>query len=156
MKATYQQGTVTKMVIIRVHPGADITEQIIEICRNLGITSGCITSCIGSFQRASFMVAVPMPNKIGAGYSDPIVMEGPIELVTAQGFIGTDDEGEYFVHLHGMLSDGKGNAFGGHLVKGACPILVTCEIMISVVEGLRLARKYNPEVELNILSPAGL
>lgn len=151
MSATYQQGSLSKVVMIRLHPGKDLIEGITEVCMTHGLKSGVITSCIGSLQRASFFTAVPLPNKMGAGYGDPVVMEGPLELVSAQGTIGLDAEANLLIHMHGALGDGRGNLYGGHLIRGKCPILITCEVMIAFLEGVRALQRHDPETDMKLL-----
>ncbi|MBA7713648.1 hypothetical protein ES703_122654 [subsurface metagenome] len=56
--------------------------------------------------------------------------------------------------MHGVLSDKDGNVHGGHLIKGKNPVLVTCEIMISHVEDVRMIRTYDPEIEMKVLVPS--
>jgi len=68
--------------------------------------------CIGSLQKASLLVTVPLNNKIGAGYSEPRSIDGPLELISGHGAIGEDD-GAVFVHIHGLVSDKDGNVYGG-------------------------------------------
>jgi len=155
VRVTYESGFFSKSVMIRVHPGSDLVESITDVCGKLGIQSGSILSAIGSLQRASFLIAVPMENKIGAGYSNPIVVEGPLELLSGQGNMGSDEEGNLFIHMHGVLSDGRGNAYGGHLIAGACPVLITSEVMIGLFDGMQNVHRYDPEVELKILTPVG-
>ncbi len=152
MSATYQQGSLSKVVMIRLHPGADLVEGITEVCMTHGMKSGAITSCIGSLRRASFFTAVPLPNKMGAGYGDPTAIEGPLELVSAQGTIGLDVEGNLLIHVHGALGDGRGNLYGGHLIKGKCPVLITCEIMIAFLEGVRTEQRYDAETDMKLLT----
>ncbi|MEW5910103.1 MAG: PPC domain-containing DNA-binding protein, partial [Thermodesulfobacteriota bacterium] len=129
VKATYRQGSHSKPVVIRLHPGTDIIEGISEVCKELNIQSGSITTCIGSLQRASFFSVVPMENKLGGGYSRPISIQSPLEIISAQGSIGTDENDNLFIHIHGVLNDSNGNAHGGHLIKGECPVLITSEIL---------------------------
>lgn len=136
--------------MIRVHPGSDIIEEIEEVCQSLGIKTGAITSCIGSLQRTSLLIAVPLDNKIGAGYSDPKMIEGPIELLSGQGTIGQEEGGEIAIHLHGVVSDKEGHVHGGHLVKGENPVLITSEVMVTQIEGIRIVRAYDPEVDMNV------
>ena len=150
---TSAHGTISKLVMARLHPGTDVIEGITEVCRQRGIRSGSITTCIGSLQRASFFVVVPMNNRLGGGYSDPIALQGPVELASSQGTVGVDDSGNLFIHLHGVLSDRTGNSHGGHLIAGACPVLITCEVLISVFEGMGAVHRHDPEVEMNVLTP---
>ena len=94
-----------------------------------------------------------MDNKAGAGYSDPNSVEGPIGILSAQGTIGLEENGDLFTHVHALLGDKTGKIFGGHLVKGTCPVLVTCEIMINAYDTIRLRRTYDPEVDFKVLMP---
>ncbi|MBW1692153.1 MAG: DNA-binding protein [Deltaproteobacteria bacterium] len=115
MGITFSEGHLSKAVTIRVLPGSDVIEGIEEACQNLGIKSGAIISCIGSLQRASVLVA-----------------EGPLELLSGQGTIGREEEGEIItVHIHGVVSDKEGHLHGGHLVRGENPVLITCEVMVA-------------------------
>jgi predicted DNA-binding protein with PD1-like motif len=148
------EGNFSKAGMIRVLPGCDVIEGIEEACRKLGITSGAIVSCIGSLQRASVMVAVPLHNKIGAGYSQLRDLEGPLELLSGQGTIGREEQGNLIaVHMHGVVSDKQGRLHGGHFVKGHNPVLITCEVMLAQIEKIRIVRVYDPEVDREVFVP---
>jgi hypothetical protein len=99
------------------------------------------------------MILVPLDNKVGAGYSDPRAIEGPLELLSAQGTIGLEEGGAVAIHLHGAVSDKEGRVHGGHLVKGGNPVLITGEVAVTQVEGIRIAKGYDPGVEMNIFIP---
>ncbi len=154
MGTIFSEGKLNKLVMIRVLPGSDIIEGIEEACRALDIQSGAISSCIGSLQKASFLIAVPLKTKVGEGYSDPINLDGPLELLSAQGTIGREQNGHLFIHMHGLLSDQDGNVHGGHLIKGENPVLITCEIMISQVKGVKMVRTYDPDVDMEVFIPS--
>jgi len=150
----YSEGHCAQAIMIRVLPGSDVIESIEEVCTKQGITSGAIISCIGSLQRASFMVAVPLDNKIGAGYSEPRKLEGPLELLSGQGTIGRQQERESIaVHLHGVVSDKEGHLHGGHFIRGHNPVLITCEVMLARMEGIRIVRVDDPEVNMQVFVP---
>ena len=108
MRITFSEGHISRVVMIRVLPGSDIIEGIEDVCKRLDIKAGAITCCIGSLQRASLLIAVPLENKIGAGYSNPIDFDGPLEFLAGQGTIGQEEEGDLFIHMHGVLSDKDG------------------------------------------------
>jgi len=146
----YSEGNLSKAAMIRVVPGSDVIEGMEEACRKLGIKAGAIISCIGSLQRASVMIAVPLNNKVGAGYSEPITLEGPLELLSGQGTIGQDEQGEVAVHMHAVMSDKEGQLHGGHMVKGHNPVLITCEIMLAKIEGIKILRGYDPEADMQV------
>lgn len=152
MKAQFTSGSLSNGIMIRVPPGEDLIEGIEEVCEHLDIKSGAITCCIGSLQEASFMFLVPSTNKVGAAYTDPTTIPGPLQIVSAQGVIG-QDEGNVFVHVHGLLIDKDGNVHGGHLIKGETPVLITSDIVIVKIEGAQLYRTYDPQVEFKLLVP---
>mgnify|MGYP003305570877 CR=1 FL=1 len=70
-----------------------------------------------------------------------------MEIASLTGNVTTMN-GEAYVHLHAVLCDKEGNAFGGHLKKGV--IGATCEIFVSVVDG-EVSRVNEKETGLNIL-----
>lgn len=152
MSATYQPGSLSRVVMIRLHPGQDLIEGITEVCMTHGLRSGAIIFCIGSLRRASFFTVVPQPNKMGAGYGDSLAMEGPLELVSGHGTIGLGVDGNLLIHMHGALADGRGNLRGGYLIKGKCPVLITCEAMIAFLEGVRAVQRPDPEMEMNLFA----
>ena len=154
MKVIFSKGHLSKVVIIRVLPGCDIIEAVEDVCNRLDVRTGSISCCIGSLKKASFVVLVPLKNKIGAGYSEKNIIDGPLEFCSAQGMIGQEEDGKLFVHMHGLLSDKHGNIHGGHLIKGENPVLITCEMMINQVEGIRMSRTYDPEVDMKVLMPS--
>jgi len=153
MSLKFSSGQIAKTAMVRLTPGMDIIEGVETVCRQLDITSGAISSCIGSLERASYCIAVPLDNGIGSGYGPPINLDGPLELLSAQGTIGTEQNEELFIHLHGVFSDLNGHIHGGHLIKGQSPVLITCEIMINQIQGVNMIRTYDPEVDMAVLEP---
>jgi len=154
MTTLHAEAEIRKAVFIRLSPGTDLIAGIAGACRERGIRAASIASCIASLRRASFFVVVPMDNPAGGGYSDPVHLETPLEIVSAQGTVGEEENGEVFVHLHAALSDSQGKVHGGHLIRGTCPVLITSEIVLLPLHGVRLKRAYDPEVNMPILKPA--
>ncbi len=140
-------------VFVRLSPGTDLITGLEEVCRTRGIRAGAIVSCIASLRRASFFVVVPMDNAVGGGYSEPVDLDAPVEIVSGSGSVGEEAEGGVFVHLHATLGDAHGAAHGGHLLRGRCPILITSEIVIVPFTGLRLVRTHDVEAGMAILKP---
>lgn len=153
MTMLHAEGEIGKAVFVRLSPGTDLLTGIAEVCRDRGIRAASIASCIASLRRASFFVVVPMDNRTGGGYSEPVHLEAPLEIVSAQGSVGEEENGEVFVHLHAALSDSRGIVHGGHLIQGACPVLITSEIVLLPLQGVRLKRTQDPEVDMPILKP---
>jgi predicted DNA-binding protein with PD1-like motif len=156
LRMVFATGRLSKAVMIRVLPGSDLLEGIEQACKETGIRAGMVVSCIGTLQKASFLFVVPAQSKVGAQYGDPLILEGPLEFLGAQGTVGLEESGDVFVHLHGLASDKNGTVHGGHLVKGECPVLITCEVGITPVEGVTLLRRMDPEVGWRVLIPGEL
>jgi predicted DNA-binding protein with PD1-like motif len=154
LRVAFTTGRLSKAVMIRVLPGSDLLEGIEQACKETEIRAGMVVSCIGSLKKASFLFVVPAQNKVGAQYGDPLVLEGPLEFLGAQGTVGLEESGDVFVHLPGLASDKDGTVHGGHLVKGECPVLITCEVAITPVEGVRLVRRMDPKVGWKVLFPS--
>jgi predicted DNA-binding protein with PD1-like motif len=153
MNISFAQGHLSQAVMIRLEPGIDLIEGIETVCQKLGIESGIITCCIGSLQKAAYFLPVPLENKFGSGYGDPNILDGPLELLNGQGMIGKEENGEYFIHLHGVISDKDRHIHGGHFIKGQITVLITCEIMVSQIQGMKMIRTYDPEVDMKVLLP---
>jgi predicted DNA-binding protein with PD1-like motif len=147
IRAIRAEGGIGKVTLLRVLPGSDVVESIEVACKEAGIHTGIVVSCLGTLRKASLLFVVPARNKVGAKYADPLALEGPLEFLGAQGTV--------FVHLHGLVSDKQGVVHGGHLVKGECPVLITCEVAIIQAEGVSLVRRMDPEVGWKVLYPHG-
>jgi predicted DNA-binding protein with PD1-like motif len=154
MAILHAEAEIRKAVFIRLSPGTDLISGIASACRERGLRSACVVSCIASLRRASYFVVVPQENRVGGGYSEPLHVEVPVEVLSGQGSIGETENGEIFVHLHAALSDGQGRVLGGHLIQGRCPVLITSEIVILPLDGAGLKRSYDSEVDMPILKPA--
>ncbi len=148
----FVETTSGKKVLGRILPGGDVLTGIEMIAAEAGIKNGWV-DCIGSLKETSFFILEKLPEKyprVGMGYGDPIHKEGPVELIMAQGTIV--DGG---AHVHGTMCGDDGVVFGGHMIKGASPVLVTCEVCITDAPGLKCARGDDGEVDGNQFFPEG-
>jgi predicted DNA-binding protein with PD1-like motif len=68
----------------------------------------------------------------------PLVLEGPLELLTLSGTLTRDG-----VHLHASVADGAGRVRGGHLLPGAL-VRTTAELVLLPLEGWRAGRRTDP------------
>ena len=102
----------------------------------------------------SFQVLIPKPEtKLGAGYTEPMVVKGPVEILSLQGVVFQSEEGEMLLHVHGTFADQAGKVYAGHVVMGANPILATLDALIAEVEDVRLIRRTEPEVAMALFTP---
>ena len=73
-------------------------------------------------------------------------LEGMLELVSLNGNIVRDDNGQPFHHTHALFSfkkDGQHGMAGGHLK--ATTVLYTAEIELRPTVGGAIGRKFDPE-----------
>ncbi len=72
----------------------------------------------------------------------------PYELISMGGTIARF-ENDYSIHLHASLGAGDNSVIGGHLTDGR--IAAIAEIMVLVLDSVKLSRKHNPITNLNEL-----
>ncbi|WP_312700724.1 DNA-binding protein [Sedimentibacter sp.] len=151
VKENVKISEITRTVSGRITRGTDLITGIKEICREYGIKHGYIGMLIGSLDIGTFVYAVKDDSsKLNIKYSDNVVVEGPLELLCAQGLIGLDESGELSVHLHMLVSDRYMRVYGGHFVEGENPIAVTGEIVIHEIGDSDLIRKPDEETGFTI------
>lgn len=153
VRIQYAQGNIGKAVAARILPGTDLIEGIEEICRENNITYAAIPNCFGSFEKAGFLYLVPQQEaKVGAGYGDLEIVEGPVEFLNGTGVVCQRD-GDYETHFHATMCDQHGDVFGGHMVKGKNPVLTTVDIVITEVLGVEMYRSFDEETDLVQFDP---
>lgn len=147
-------GQVGRVIAARLFPGTDLIEGIEKICKDHGIKYAAVVCSIGSLQKATFMYLVPKPEaKMKAGYTAPYELPGPIEFLGGQGIVCEGENGEMITHFHCTISDQLDHVYGGHVVKGKNPILMTMDLVIIEIKGAKLLRKYDAETEVVQFSP---
>jgi predicted DNA-binding protein with PD1-like motif len=77
-------------------------------------------------------------------------MPGPLEIASCMGNIALDEEGRTVVHAHLVVSNEKGQAFGGHLMKD-CHVGATAELVIGEAVGVDLRRIFDEKTKLKLL-----
>lgn len=150
---TSAQGNIKRIVAARMSPGEDVLLGLEKICRDYGIQNGVILNGIGSLDGAQFFNPVPLKDKkAGYGYSEAVVLRGPIELVNLSGMICHNEQGETLLHVHYGLTDQYGNGHGGHLIEGN-KVLMTVDVIIGEIEGVDMGRGYDEDLEVFIFAP---
>ena len=120
------------------------------------INNGVIISAIGSLNGVRYCSVDDLPGtKAGYGYSGILTLEGPIELTSASGIVCHDSDGNTNLHVHITLSDRNGTAYGGHLVEGT-KVLLTTDVVIGEIEGIRMGREFNDELGVPLFAPKQL
>ncbi len=150
----FASGKSGRLVPVRLKTGTDLTSGIKQVCEELGIKYGAVLVGIGSVRQLSYCVLIPKPDaKMGAGYGDPEVVPGPVEIVALSGVIFQSELGETLLHLHGTFSDKTGKVYGGHVVAGANPVLATLDALIGEVTDAKMIRRMDEEIGMGLYTP---
>jgi predicted DNA-binding protein with PD1-like motif len=152
--AYHASGRFGKLVPVRLRRGTDLMSGLKQVCEEYGIKYGAILAGIGSLQKMTYQVLAPKPEtKLGAGYTDPQVVPGPVEIVNLQGVVFQSEDGETLLHVHGTFSDQQGKVYAGHVVAGENPVLATLDGIVAEVADLKLVRRMDAEVGLGLFTP---
>lgn len=148
---------IPRKIFARLLPGTDLVPGIKALCVKHAIRAGAITTMLGSLKQVKFVWPITdSVNKCGLKYGAPKVLEGPIELVSGTGAIGTmKDSGEIAVHLHASFSDSTSKMWGGHIVDEGNPVAVTIEVVIEAYDGLTLSRAVDDETDMPLFNISG-
>ena len=138
---------------VRMDRGDEIISTLLEICEKESIPSA-VFSGIGGCQSAELQVFIPE-----TGSFETEQLEGMLELVSLNGNVVRDDNGQLFHHTHALFSfkggnrdvdnivggyqDGQHGMAGGHLK--ATTVLYTAEIELRPTIGGAIGRKFDPE-----------
>lgn len=121
------------IIFIRLFPGEEIFEELKKVCQKHKIKTAVIISGLGQLREVSLGFFKRKGNYL------PTIFKKAHELLTLSGNI-CREKGEYFFHLHAILSDEKKRAFGGHLLKGR--VSITGEIVL-LKTNLKIKRRPN-------------
>lgn len=149
----HASGTIKKIHVLRIEPDEDVLNCIQTYCDENHVMNGVILTGIGSLDGCTFFDPQEMPGKPGLyGYVTPIDCPTPIELVGLSGIICAEPDGKAAPHIHACFADKDGNEYGGHLKEGN-RVLVTTELVIAELDGVRMSRKLDPEKQVPVLFP---
>ena len=125
---------------IRIDKDDEVIAAILDICRTENISSATFTG-IGGCKSAELQVFIP---ETGSFETEQI--SGMLELVSLNGNVVSDDNGQLFHHTHALFTykkDGEHRIAGGHLKSTT--VLYTAEIELRPTIGGSIGRKYDPE-----------
>lgn len=135
-----------RLIVGRILPQTDLMAGLLKICSEHGVRAGCIVTILGGLSGARVLHPVHDPrSKIGINYGEPVEIEGPLEFASGCGFIGVSDDGEVFIHLHGVLADLEQRLYTGHFVEGGSPVLSTLEVVIQETPDVEVIRSLHEE-----------
>lgn len=121
-------------------PGEDLIAGLKKVCQEHQVTAGMI-NCIGSLSHVSIIQLNYEDNKMF--YSSPLQWDTPVELLSGQGFIGQDENGELDIHFHGVFVDHRKTINGGHFLEGTNTVAITIEYTIYVTEEIQPVRSFD-------------
>ena len=127
-------------LVMRLDPGDEICESIMQASRDEGITLAAVSGmgAVGSMTVGVYDLSKKEYFKN--------TFTGALEIVSLTGNVSTMN-GETYLHLHMSAGDDKGQVFGGHLNSSV--ISGTGEIILDIIEG-SVDRERSDESGLNV------
>jgi len=135
-------GKVGRIGVFRLSENDDLVEAVKWEAEKNNIRAGAFI-VIGSVKR------VVLGYFKDGEYKNTLV-EGPLEVASCMGNIAVDEKDEVIVHAHIVVADEKGEAFGGHLMKGS-PVGATAELVMVEATGLNMQRVFDEKTKLRLL-----
>lgn len=155
MEIKVAQSHGQRMFLFRIPMGLDLVSSILKVCKNNEIQTAVISSCIGSLKVANFQWSVPSNETLRGSVRTPLfTLEGPIELLSAQGLVGYDHVYEKALyHIHVTLCDRDDKVYGGHVSEGGNIVHSTMDVVLIEAEGVKLQLFDDPKVGLSLITP---
>jgi predicted DNA-binding protein with PD1-like motif len=154
IRSKYVTADFGRIVPVRLLPGTDVMNGLKKVCEDNGVRYGYLLMAIGTVNKATIQIFRPIPeSKLGAGYTEPETIPGPIEILGLSGIIFETEAGETALHLHASFCDKDGKILGGHVVPGGNPVCATLDACIAEVSGAKFMARYDDETELPLFSP---
>ena len=125
----------------RLSHGADLLEEITDICRRENIQLGWFEA-LGAVKRAR----LAFYNQETHDY-EFFMLDQPLEITKLVGNVSLKD-GNPFVHAHMTLADKAGNVYGGHLASGT--VVFACEFILEIFDGPVLRRELDELTGLSL------
>lgn len=125
---------------IRMDRGDEIIEKILMVCKEEGIHS-CTFNGIGGCGKAEIQTFIPE-----TGTFEMRRLEGMLELVSLNGNVITDENGDYYHHTHAVFAYKVGEdhrVAAGHMKS--IIVSYTAEIELRPVVDGEIKRKYDSE-----------
>ena len=126
---------------IKLDVGDEIVSCVLQAARDFRIPSGTVSG-LGAVRSAEIGLFDPNDR-----IYHKTVLTQHLEIASLTGNLSTKD-GEPYAHLHIVLGDIHGNAFGGHLSQAV--IGATAEIFIQIFPDA-IERVFSDEIGLNLM-----
>lgn len=127
--------------ILSFQMGEGLQEELIKFCKDEDIRSGFFVG-FGGLQELDLSYY----NLSEKRYEDKNIKEN-LEIVSLTGNIARLNN-DIIIHMHGVFSDSKSNAIGGHVKK--IVVSGTCEVFLTIFDDV-IERKYDDATGLNLM-----
>ena len=138
-----EKSNVIKTHIVKLEKDTDLLDSLTNYAKENNIQAAEI-NFIGAVQSAKVLYFNQEKKKY-----DEHIMDQPYEVLSGIGNISLLDD-KPFVHVHVVLADSTGKAFGGHLDKGTKVWLI--EAFIHEVDSKNLVRNFDKNICLGVWS----
>jgi predicted DNA-binding protein with PD1-like motif len=138
-KLWYRECTTGRRFIIKIDPGARITESLLDFARSKELQFASLVSAVGSVRDVEF-------TGIQAGSRLPMTearfktnrLEGPLALISLEGNVALNTDKQLAAQFYILGSKSNGDVVGGRLVEAE--VFTPCEIVLAeyAVEGIEL------------------
>jgi len=135
-------GKAGKIGVFRLLENDDLIESVKRNAQESNIRAGAFI-LIGSIKHAVL-------GYYRDGEYKNTKFEGPLEVASCTGNVAVDEKGEAVVHAHVVVTNEKGEAFGGHLMTDS-PVGATAELILIETEGISMVRVFDEKTKLRLL-----
>lgn len=136
------KGQIGRICFSRIFEDEDLAEAVKKRVEESDVKAG-VFILIGTLKKAVL-------GYYKEGEYKPIELDGPLEIASCMGNIAVNEKDEIIVHPHIVVSNGKSEAFGGHLMKGSL-VGATAELVIVEAVEVKLRRAFDEKTKLNLL-----
>jgi hypothetical protein len=138
-KLWYRECTTGRRFIIKLHPGAKITEALLDFARSKELPFASLVSAVGSVRDVEFtgiLAGAHLPMTDARFKTNRLV--GPLELIGLEGNIAPNADKQLAGQFYILGSKSNGDVVGGRLVEAE--VFTTCEIVLAEyqVRGIEL------------------
>lgn len=147
-------GTVGRVALVRLRRNTDLVTGLIEACKQAGFKMASVQMMIGSLRSAEISWTKSSPlTKRGSERTKPQYIPGPVEFIAGQAQICLVDPERPVFHVHGVLTDSDGKAWGGHFFQGGNPIHSTMDVVMTEIQGAYMKWFHDEEIDLELPVP---
>jgi uncharacterized protein len=136
------EGKIGKICFARLSENDDLSESIKKAAEESGVKAGALI-LIGALKQAVL-------GCYKQGEYINTELKGHVEIASCMGNIAHDEKGETVIHAHIVVSNEKGEAFGGHMMKG-CLVGPTAELVMVEATDLNLERAFDEKTKIKLL-----